>query len=476
MSYTPICSICKEPVTLEESKSHEHGRAIHENCYVWRIQLSKPPGSITTRGRFSRFVHPYVARRKETAMEVYARCCGLDVHKSSITACVLIGQAGKRLKHIRRFGSTTRELRELVAWLREFGVEHVAMESTGVYWKPVWNVLEHHFQIVLANAQHIKAVPGRKTDTKDCQWIAELLQHGLLRASYIPSVLIRDLRDLTRARTSLSQEHSRIASRIQKVLEDANIKLASVASNTLGKSGRAMLEAIIAGEESSERLADLALGHLRVKIPQLQTALEGQVRDHHRFLLRTLLRQLQFLEVRSSCWTLGSTKSGENISIWQKRWIVGSLFQVWTVLQFYRRDGYRCHSVPDRSSPSQLGRRLSRQQRERSKRISSKTTRKGSPWLRRMACQSAWAAARTKNTYLSAQFKRLAARRGRKCAIIAVAHSILVIGYHLHQKRCSYADLGSNYFDRLYADGLKRYLVKRLESLGHSVILQPRSA
>jgi transposase len=183
-----------------------------------------------------------------------------------------------------------------VAWLGEFGVEHVAMESTGVYWKPVWNVLENHFQIVLANAQHIKAVPRRKTDTKDCQWIAELLQHGLLRASYIPSVLIRDLRDLTRARTSLSQEHSRIASRIQKVLEDANIKLASVASNTLGKSGRAMLGAIIEGEESSERLADLALGHLRVKIPQLQTALEGQVRDHHRFLLRSLLRQLQFLE------------------------------------------------------------------------------------------------------------------------------------------------------------------------------------
>jgi len=169
-------------------------------------------------------------------MEVlYPQCCGLDVHKSSITACVLIAQSGKPLKHIRRFGCTTRELRELVVWLQEFGVEHVAMESTGVYWKPVWNVLESHFQIVLANAQHIKAVPGRKTDTKDCQWIAELLQHGLLRGSFIPPLVIRDLRDLTRARTSLSQEHSRIASRIQKVLEDANLKLASVASNTLGK-------------------------------------------------------------------------------------------------------------------------------------------------------------------------------------------------------------------------------------------------
>jgi transposase len=195
-------------------------------------------------------------------MEVlYPRCCGLDVHQSSITACVLVAQSGKPLKHIRRFGCTTRELRELVAWLQEFDVEHVAMESTGVYWKPVWNVLESHVQIILANAQHSKAVPGRKTDTKDCQWIAELLQHGLLRGSFIPPLVIRDLRDLTRARTSLSQEHSRIASRIQKVLEDANLKLASLASNTLGKSGRAILAAIIGGEESCERLADLTLGH-----------------------------------------------------------------------------------------------------------------------------------------------------------------------------------------------------------------------
>jgi transposase len=183
--------------------------------------------------------------------------------------------------------------------LQEFGVEQVAMESTGVYWKPVWNVLESHFQIVLANAQHIKAVPGRKTDTKDCQWIAELLQHGLLRGSFIPPLVIRDLRDLTRARTSLSQEHSRIASRIQKVLEDANLKLASVASNTLGKSGRAMLAAIIGGEQSCERLADLALGHLRAKIPQLRAALEGQVRDHHRVLLQSLLRQLYFIETEN---------------------------------------------------------------------------------------------------------------------------------------------------------------------------------
>ena len=412
-------------------------------------------------------------------MEVlYPRCCGLDVHKSSITACVLLARAGKPQKHIRRFGSTTRELLELVAWLREFGVEHVAMESTGVYWKPVWNVLEGHCQIVLANAQHIKAVPGRKTDTKDCQWIAELLQHGLLRASYIPSVMIRDLRDLTRARTSLSQEHSRIASRIQKVLEDANIKLASVASNALGKSGRAMLEAIIGGEESPERLADLALGHLRLKIPQLQTALEGRVRDHHRFLLRSLLRQLQFLEAEIELLDGRLDQIGrEHLDLAEvlDRWITVPGVDRVAAWSFIAEMGIDVTQFPTAAHLASWAGVCPGNNESAGKRISSKT-RKGSPWLRRMACQSAWAAARTKNTYLSAQFKRLAARRGRKCAIIAVAHSILVIGYHLQQKRCVYSDLGCHYFDQLHAEGLKRYLVKRLESLGHFVTLQPRIA
>ena len=415
----------------------------------------------------------------ETAMEVmYPRCCGLDVHKSSISVCVLLAQSGKPLKHIRRFGCTTRELRELVVWLQEFDVEHVAMESTGVYWKPVWNVLESHFQIVLANAQHIKAVPGRKTDTKDCQWIAELLQHGLLRGSFIPPLVIRDLRDLTRARTSLSQEHSRIASRIQKVLEDANLKLASVASNTLGKSGRAILAAIIGGEESPERLADLAVGHLRVKIPQLQVALEGRVREHHRFLLRSLLRQLQFLEAEIASLDARLDQLGQEqgeIADALNRWITVPGVDRVAAWSFIAEMGADVSQFPTAAHLASWAGVCPGNNESAGKRISSKI-RKGSPWLRRMACQSAWAAARTKNTYLSAQFKRLAARRGRKCAIIAVAHSILVIGYHLQRNRCAYSDLGNNYFDRLHAEGLKRYLVKRLESLGHSVTLQPRIA
>jgi transposase len=230
-------------------------------------------------------------------MEVlYESCCGIDVHKSSVAVCILLEQKHRPQKHLRRFGCTTRDLRELAEWLRSFGVRHVAMESTGVYWKPVWNVLEEHFHMVLANAQHIKAVPGRKTDMMDCQWIAELLRHGLLRGSYVPPLLVRDLRDLTRTRTTLSQEQSRISSRIQKLLESANIKLASTVTHTMGKSGQAILDAIVRGEDSPEELAGLALGKLRSKIPQLQLALDGRIRDHHRFLLGSLLREYRFLE------------------------------------------------------------------------------------------------------------------------------------------------------------------------------------
>jgi len=227
---------------------------------------------------------------------LHPRCCGLDVHKSSISACILLREAGRVQKQQRRFGAMTQELHELAEWLRQFSVTQVAMESSGVYWKPVWNILESQFTVVLADAQHIKNVPGRKTDQKDAEWIAQLLQHGLLRPSYVPCEIVRDLRDLTRMRASLSQEASRISSRMHKVLEDANVKLASVATNALGKSGPAMLEDIIAGEDDPEHLASLALGHLRIKIPQLRLALEGKIRPHHRFLLRRLLDQMQFVE------------------------------------------------------------------------------------------------------------------------------------------------------------------------------------
>src|SRR2546425_1923532 len=220
---------------------------------------------------------------------VYPCCCGLDVHKKSITACVLWAAAkGKSRKEKKRFGTFTHDLLQLADWLAQCGVTHVAMESTGVYWKPVWNILAEQFEVLLVNAQHIKAVPGRKTDQKDSEWIADLLQHGLLRGSFVPPRETRELRDLTRYRVSLTEECNRIANRIQKVLEDANIKLASVATDALGASGRAMLKAMIAGEQDTEKLAEMSRGLLRRKIPQLKQALEGRVRDHHRFLLKEL--------------------------------------------------------------------------------------------------------------------------------------------------------------------------------------------
>src|SRR5467141_3172413 len=228
---------------------------------------------------------------------VYPCCCGLDVHKKSITACVLWAEAkGKSRKEKKRFGTFTRDLLELADWLRGSGVTHVALESTGVYWKPVWNLLEGQFEVLLVNAQHIKAVPGRKTDQKDSEWIADLLQHGLLRGSFVPPRPTSELRDLTRYRVSLVQEINRIANRIQKVLEDANIKLASVATDALGASGRAILAAMLAGEQDAGRLAEMSKELLRNKIPELRLALEGRMTEHHQFLLRQLFEHLHFTE------------------------------------------------------------------------------------------------------------------------------------------------------------------------------------
>lgn len=412
-------------------------------------------------------------------MEVlYESCCGIDVHKSSVAVCILLEQKHKPQKHLRRFGCTTRDLRELAEWLRSFGVRHVAMESTGVYWKPVWNVLEEHFHMVLANAQHIKAVPGRKTDMMDCQWIAELLRHGLLRGSYVPPLLVRDLRDLTRTRTTLSQEQSRISSRIQKLLESANIKLASTVTHTMGKSGQAILDAIVRGEDSPEELAGLALGKLRSKIPQLKLALDGRIRDHHRFLLGSLLREYRFLEAEIQALDTRLQHLGaqhQELADAVERWItVPGVERVaaWTLVAEIGPDMTAFPSAAHLASWAGL---CPGNHESAGKRLSGKS-RNGSPWLRRMACQSAWAAVRTKNCYLSTQFKRLATRRGSKRALIAVAHSLLVIGYHLQSKGCVYKELGGDYFDHLHEERLKRHLVKRLESLGLSVTLQPQAA
>jgi len=407
-------------------------------------------------------------------MEVlHACCCGLDVHKESVTACVLWAEGkGKKRKAKRQFGTMTRDLLELADWLQSCGVTHVAMESTGVYWKPVWNILEGHFEVLLVNAQPIKAVPGRKTDQNDAEWIADLLQHGLVRGSFVPPTPIRELRDLTRYRVSLVHECNRIVNRIQKVLEDGNIKLASVATDALGASGRAMLKAMIEGEEDSGKLAEMSCGLLRRKIPELQQALEGRLRSHHRFLLRELMEHLEFVESKIARL---EQEIGEHLRPFEEE--VERLCTIpgvdWvTASGLIAEIGVQMEQFGDAEHLSSWAGLCPGSHESAGKRKSGRT-RKGSAWLRRCLCQAAWAVSTKRGNYLSALFRRLAARRGKKRAIIAVAHTLLQIAFYILRDRKCYQELGANYFDQLHPNRVKRYLVKRLERLGFQVRLVP---
>jgi transposase len=406
----------------------------------------------------------------------YVRVAGLDVHHKSIQCAVRCREpSGKLLAQSRSFGTMTRHLRALADYLESFGVTHVALESTGVLWKPVWNVLESRFTLLLVNPRQLKKVPGRKTDVSDADWIAQLLQHGLLKGSFVPPRALRDFRDLTRQRAQLVSEATRVVNRIHKLLQDTNVKLSAVASDILGKSGRAMLQALLHGKTDPERMADLAQRRLRAKIPQLRLALEGRVTEHHRFVLGSLLAHLDFLEIETA--KLNEAIGHREAELLSRedaaRLDAIPGVNTRTIQNVIAEIGADMSVYPDEHHLSSWAGMCPGNEESAGKRRRS-STRGGNRWLRRALTEAAWAASHTRDSYLTAQYRRLAPRRGKKRALMAVGHSILVIIYHLLKDKREYNDLGRDYFDRLDPERLQRYLVKRLEALGHEVILRPR--
>jgi transposase len=410
-------------------------------------------------------------------MDAILSCvAGLDVHKQTVVACVRWLDQGKVRTIVKTFGTVTRDLLELADWLQGRGVSHVAMESTGVFWKPIFHLLEGRFQeILLVNAQHIKQVPGRKTDVKDCEWIAQLLQCGLLRGSFVPPPEIRRLRDLTRQRTQLVGDRARVANRIQKVLEDANIKLASVATDVLGVSGRAMLEAMVAGNDDPEQLADLAKQRLRQKLPELRQALQGKVTSHHRFLLRTLLKQVDGLDQLIAEYSTQIDEEMIPFAAARTRLTTIPGISKRTAECMIAELGIRMEQFPTEAHLASWAGLCSGMNESAGKKRSAKT-RKGSRWLRTAMVQAAWAASHTKNTYFAAQYKRLAKRRGAKKALIALAHTMLGVVYHMLKRGTDFQELGGDYFEHQNKDRITRHLVERLQRLGHRVVLEPQNA
>jgi transposase len=407
---------------------------------------------------------------------VHQNVAGLDVHKKVVVAAIIVEQAnGTWLEAKHTFGTMTGELLELSDWLMTHNVTQVAMESTGEYWKPVFNILENNFEVMVVNAQHISKVPGRKTDQSDAEWIAELMQYGLLKASFIPPLGQRELRELTRYRTSFIRERATLVNRVQKVLESANIKLASVATDVTGVSGRAMLAAIIAGQANPEEMAELAKGRMREKREELTKALEGRVKAHHRFVLTELLCQIDSLDET----ILRFDKKIEEYcrpfeqAVELLDTIPGIGRQVAEII--VSEIGIDMTRFPSADHlASWAG--VAPGNNESAGKCRSGKTRKGNQALGVALNQAAHAAARTKNTYLSAQYHRLAGRRGVKKAIVAVEHSILVIAYHLIMRHEPYRELGKDYFDKRRPEATTNRLVKRLKQMGFQVTLTPASA
>ena len=403
---------------------------------------------------------------------VHKRCAGIDVHKKTVVVCINING---RLE-VRTFGTTTRQLLALMDWLENERIEIVAMESTSVYWKPVWNILEgSECRLMLVNAQHMKKVSGRKTDVKDAEWLAELLRYGLLKASNIPDRERRELREVVRYRRSVIEEKTRTVNRIQKVLEGANIKLASVATDITGKSGRAMLEAMAAGMTDANRLADLAVGRLVKKKTELEEALEGTINDHQRFMLKVLLETLTEQDRRIEEMDKEVEKRMRPFES-----LIELLDPVPGIARRGAEDllaviGTDMSRYPDASHLASWLRLCPGNNRSANR--NGRTKPRGSPYGKALMVQLAWGAVRTNGCYYQSQFKRLSGRRGAKRAIVAVAHSMIVAIYHMLSKKVEYRDLGANYHDEINRQKIINRSIRRLEKLGCSVrIEQPAAA
>ena len=400
---------------------------------------------------------------------VHERCAGLDVHQHTVVACTRVAAGGKVAQEVRTFDTTTQGLLGLCDWLTEHGCTHAAMESTGIYWKPVWHVLESSFELVLANAMHIRNVPGRKTDVNDAMWIADLLAHGLIRASFVPPTPVQELRDLTRTRKQLVREVAQHTQRLQKTLEDANIKITGVISSILGTTGRALLGALVAGETNPERLVELTSGRrLKATRSELVEALRGRVREHHRFLLKLHLGQIDALNaaVRDV-----EARVGETLTPFRERAQLLTTrpgISETTAHVIVSEIGIDMSRFPTAGHLVSWAGFCPRSDESAGKRRSTRV-RKGAPWLKTTLVQAAWAAVRKKDSYLRAQFRRIKSRRGPMKAIVAVAASMLTAAYHILRDGVPYRELTGSYFDSRDRAKLAKRLIRRLSDLGVQV-------
>jgi transposase len=403
---------------------------------------------------------------------IYPRCAGLDVHKQTVVACVRVAGDGPLLQEVRTFATTTSGLLALCDWLDSFGVEHAAMEATGVYWKPVWHVLEGHFELVLANAAHVKNVPGRKTDVNDATWLADLLAHGLIRASFVPPTAVQELRTLTRTRKQFVRERAAHVQRIEKVLEDANLKLSVVISDILGKGGRAVLQALIDGHSDPEVLASRITTRVKASRAELLEALRGRVSAHHRFMLKVHLGHIDALDK-----AIASIETGVGAGLEPFR-AAAKLLSTMPGLSTVAANVVVAEIGIDMSRFATPAHLLSwacmcpRNDESAGKRRSTRL-RRGGKWLKTTLVQAAWSAVKVKGSYLQAQFHRLRARRGLKKAIVAVAASMLTAAWHMLRDGTEWQELGAAHFDRADAAKTANRLIRRLQQIGYVVQASP---